>query len=49
MFHLIQVLHGETNKIHEVFAKDLANLTIEIAELKEKVKKNPHELKKFLV
>lgn len=35
--------------MHELFAKDLAALAIEVAEFKEKVKKNPHELKKFLV
>lgn len=32
-----------------MFAKDLAALIAEVAEFKEKVKKNPHELKKFLV
>ena len=45
----MQQLHSETNKIHDIFAKDLANLIQEVAVLKEKVKKNPHELKKFLV
>jgi siderophore synthetase component len=43
------VLFGETNKLHEAFAKDLTALIAEVAEFKEKVKKNPHELKKFLV
>lgn len=42
-------MYGETNKLHDAFAKDLAALVIEVAEFKEKVKKNPHELKKFLV
>jgi hypothetical protein len=45
----MQVLYGETNKLHDIFSKDLTNLIAEVAEFKEKVKKNPHELKKFLV
>ena len=44
-----QQLNVETNKIHDVFALDLNNLVQEIAVLKEKVKRNPNELKKFLV
>ena len=35
--------------MHDIFNKDLSNLIQEVAVLKEKVKKNPHELKKFLV
>ena len=35
--------------MHEIFSKDLTNLIADTAMLKEKVKKNPHELKKFLV
>jgi hypothetical protein len=45
----MQQIYAETNKQHEVFSKDLTNLVAEMAILKEKVKKNPHELKKFLV
>ena len=46
---LTQALCAETGKLHEVFSHDLTNLVQEIAILKEKVKKNPHELKKHLI
>jgi len=46
---VMQQLFDETSKLHDIFSQDLTNLIAEIAALKEKVKKNPLELKKFLV
>jgi len=38
-----------TSEIHDAFSKDVSSLSQEMSALREKVKKNPHELKKFLV
>lgn len=34
---------------HEIFSEDLKQLSNDMLTLKERVKKNPHELRKFFV